>query len=292
MHFATVKGILSPTGNMNLYRGCTHGCVYCDSRSTCYQISHDFEDIEVKQNAIELLEDALRRKRKPIMVTTGSMCDPYIPLEKELRLTRRALEVIERYGCGAAVLTKSTLVLRDIDLLQRIHRKAKSVVQMTLTTHDETLCRIVEPNVSTTRERVEALKTLRDAGIPTVVWLCPLLPYINDTEENLRAILAECADAGVKGVVCFGMGMTLREGNREYYFRALDRHFPGLKERYVREFHNWYDFSRSGTEPLLRLFHELCEQYGLMHDNGQIFAWIHDMERPDDGEQLSMLDGL
>ena len=292
MHIVTAKGILSPTGGMNLYRGCTHGCIYCDSRSKCYQINHAFEDIEVKGNALELLEDALRRRRKPCVVATGAMSDPYIPLEKELCLTRGALEIIERYGFGVSLLTKSALVLRDIDLLQRIARKAKCVVQMTLTTHDEDLCKILEPNVNTTRERIDALMTLRDAGIPTVVWLSPLLPYINDTEENIRAILDACIGARVRGVVCFGMGMTLREGNREYYFRKLDEHFEGLKARYVREFHNWYAFSRAGTEPLMELFHEICERHGIMHDNDDIFAWLHDPEVRAEGEQLSLLDSL
>ena len=292
MHVVHAKGILSPSGGMNLYRGCSHGCIYCDSRSKCYQMNHDFEDIEVKGNAIELLEDALRRKRKPCVISTGAMTDPYLPLERELRMTRRALEVIERYGFGVSVLTKSTLVLRDIDLMTRIHQKAKCVVQITLTTHDEKLCKILEPNVSTTRERIEALRILRDAGIPTVVWLCPLLPYLNDTEENIRAILDACIEAKVRGIVCFGMGMTLREGSREYYFRQLDRHFPGLRERYVREFRNWYAFSRPGTEPLERLFHETCEAHGILHDNDEIFAWISRLEPRPDGEQLSLLDSL
>ena len=292
MHIVHAKGILSPTGGMNLYRGCSHGCIYCDSRSKCYQMNHAFEDIEVKGNAIELLEDALRRKRKPCMIATGAMTDPYIPLEKELQYTRRALELIDRFGFGVSVLTKSTLVLRDLDLLQRIHRKAKCVMQLTLTTHDEDLCRILEPNVSTTRERFEALLRLRDAGIPTVVWLCPLLPYINDTEENLRGILDMCVQAQVRGVVFFGMGMTLREGNREYFFQKLDEHFPGLKARYVREFHNWYAFSRAGTEPLERLFHETCEKHGIMHDNDQLFAWMRELEERPIGEQLSLLDSF
>ena len=292
MHIVHAKGILSPTGGMNLYRGCSHGCIYCDSRSKCYQMDHAFEDIEVKGNAIELLTDALRRRRKPCMISTGAMTDPYLPLERELQYTRRALEVIERYGFGASVLTKSALVLRDLDLFQRIHQKAKCVVQITLTTLDENLCQILEPNVSTTRERFEALLRLRDAGIPTVVWLCPLLPYINDTEENLRGILDMCVEAKVRGVVFFGMGMTLREGNREYFFQKLDEHFPGLKARYVREFHNWYDFSRAGTEPLCRLFHEICEAHGIMHDNDQLFRWMRELEQKPVGEQLSLLDSL
>ena len=153
MHYVMAKGILSAGGNINLYRGCTHGCIYCDSRSRCYHIDHAFEDVEVKQNAVELLEDALRRRRAPCMVGTGSMTDPYLPLEAELRLTRRAMEVVERYGCGFTVITKSDLILRDLDLLSRIQQNAKCVVQMTLTTADETLCSKLEPNVCTTAVR-------------------------------------------------------------------------------------------------------------------------------------------
>lgn len=292
MHVVQAKGILSPSGGMNLYRGCTHGCIYCDSRSVCYQIKHDFEDVEVKGNAIELLTDALRRRRKRCVIVTGAMTDPYIPLERELRMTRRVLEVIERFGYGVAVQTKSTLVLRDLDLLQRIQQKAKSVVQITLTTHDETLCRLIEPNVATTRERVAALRACRDAGIPTIVWLSPILPYLNDTEENVRGILEDCADTGVRGIVCFGMGMTLREGDREYFFRQLDRHFPGLKARYVREFGNQYAFGSSQTEPLMQLFHTFCENAGIMHDNDEIFHWIQALPEKGEGEQLSLLDEL
>lgn len=184
MHYADAKGILSPKNGMNLYRGCTHGCIYCDSRSACYQIAHDFEDVEVKRNAPKLLEAALRKKRGRCMIGTGSMCDPYLPIEKSERLTRRCLELIDRYGFGFSVLTKSDLVLRDLDLLKSVNAKAKCVVQMTLTTFDEALCGILEPNVCTTSRRFEALKILRDEGIPTVVWLCPILPFINDTEET------------------------------------------------------------------------------------------------------------
>ena len=226
MHYARVKGILSPKNGMNLYRGCSHGCIYCDSRSKCYQMEHAFEDIEVKENALELLESALRRKRKRCMIGTGAMTDPYIPLETELEYTRKALTLIEKYGFGVALQTKSDRVLRDLDILKKINGKTKAVVQMTLTTADESLCRLIEPNVSTTKERFEALKALRDNGIPTVVWLCPILPYINDTAENITAILDMCVEAEVRGVICFGMGLTLREGNREYFYSQLDKHFP------------------------------------------------------------------
>ena len=240
MHSVRVKGILSAKNGMNLYRGCSHGCIYCDSRSRCYRMEHDFEDIEIKENAIELLEAALRRRRQKCMIGTGSMTDPYIPLEMETGNVRRALSLICRYGFGFTVITKSARLLRDLDLLKKINERSKCVVQMTLTTGDEELCRKIEPNVSTTKERFEALKQLREAGIPTVVWLSPILPFINDTEENISAILDYCAEARVRGVICFGMGLTLREGSREYFFSQLERHFPGMKERYADKYGDRY----------------------------------------------------
>lgn len=277
MHFVQAKSILTPNA-MNIYRGCLHGCIYCDARSKCYQMQHEFEDIEVKENALELLEEAMQRKRRPCMIGTGAMGDPYIPLEKDLQITRRALELIEKYGFGAAVQTKSALVLRDLDILQRINEKTKAVVQMTLTTWEDDLCRIVEPHVSVTSLRFEALKRFRDAGIPTVVWLSPILPFINDTEENITGILGMCAEAQVKGVICFGMGLTLREGNREYYYQNLDRYFPGLKEEYIRRYGNAYEVSSPNQEKLFRLFHAICRETGMMHDNDEIFRYMHTFE--------------
>ena len=288
MHYVTVKGILSPSGGMNLYRGCTHGCIYCDSRSDCYQMHHTFEDIEVKQNALVLLESTLRRKRKRCMIGTGAMTDPYIPLETQLGYTRGALLLIEKYGFGVTLQTKSDRVLRDLDVLKRIHAKTKAVVQMTLTTADEALCRVIEPNVSTTRERFEALKVLRDNGIPTVVWLCPILPYLNDTEDNLRRILAMCIEAQVVGVICFDMGLTLREGNREYFYRQLDRHFPQLKERYIREFGNRYVVSSPRNAVLMRQFHAICEANGMLHNNDEIFAYLRQFEEKNAPQQLTL----
>lgn len=282
MHYVTAKGILSAGNGMNLYRGCQHGCIYCDARSLCYQINHPFEDIEVKENGPELLESALKSRRKPCVIGTGSMSDPYIPLESQLRMTRKALELIEKYGFGAAILTKSAEILRDIDLLRAINLRAKAVVQMTLTTMDEELCRIIEPNVSTTGERVAALKQFRDAGIPTVVWLSPILPFINDTPENIQGILDCCAEAGVKGIVNFGMGLTLRDGNREYFYRQLDRHFPGLKERYIRTYANAYEIPSPRSGELLKLFHNFCEAQGIWHDNDTIFRYMgHLEEKPE-----------
>ncbi len=288
MHYVKVKGILSSQNGMNLYRGCMHGCIYCDSRSSCYRMDHAFEDIEVKENALELLEDALRRKRKRCMIGTGSMSDPYIPLELKTEYTRKALLIIEQYGCGVALQTKSDLVLRDLDILKRINEKTKAVVQMTLTTADENLCRIIEPNVCPTKERFEALKTLRDNGIPTVVWLCPILPYINDTPENIASILQMCIEAQVRGVICFGMGLTLRDGSREYFYRQLDRHFPGLKERYIREYGDRYEVPSPRSDELMRLFHQTCGQNGIMHDNNEIFADLSRFEEKKPFEQLSL----
>lgn len=278
MHFAQAKSILSPKNGMNLYRGCQHGCIYCDARSLCYQMNHPFEDIGVKENALPLLEQALRAKRKKCMIGTGAMSDPYMPLEEKLQLTRGALELIHRYGFGVAIQTKSCRILRDLELLKAINDQSKAVVQMTLTTYDERLCRMVEPNVSTTCQRAEALRKFRDAGIPTVVWLSPLLPWLNDTPENILGILEYCRGAGVKGIINFGMGLTLRDGDREYYYAALDRHFPGLKQRYIQTYGNAYELPSPNSQALWQLFHEKCEQYGIWHDNDRIFSYMMTFE--------------
>lgn len=274
MHYVTAKGILSAKNGMNLYRGCSHGCIYCDSRSNCYHMEHDFEDIEIKENAIPLLENALKRKRKKCMIGTGSMTDPYIPLELEIGYVRKALSLIYEYGCGFTVITKSNRIMRDIDLLKKINEKTKCVVQMTLTTYDEEVCRKIEPNVSTTAERFEVLKQMRDAGIPTVVWLTPILPFINDTEENISGILDMCIEAKVYGIICFGMGLTLREGNREYFYEQLDRLYPRLKEKYIERYGNQYIIASPNNTNLMHLFHKKCEQYGIIHNNEQIFNYL------------------
>lgn len=291
MHEVQAKAILSSQNGMNLYRGCTHGCIYCDSRSTCYQMDHEFEDIEVKINAPELLEQALRRKRKRCMIGTGSMCDPYLPLERKYQLTRQCLEIIERYGFGATILTKSDLVLRDLDLLKRIHQRSKCVVQLTLTTADSKLCRILEPNVCDTARRAEVLEILREEGIPTVVWMTPILPYINDTQENIAGLLEICVRAGVKGIVTFGgLGLTLRDGDRQYYYRKLDEHFPGLRQRYIREFGNAYEIPSPNNARLVPMFEETCRRHGILCDTNQVFEYLHTYEEPMSGVQLSLFD--
>ena len=276
MHEVQAKSILSPKNGMNIYRGCSHGCIYCDSRSKCYGMTHEFEDIEVKINAPELLERALRKKKSRCMIGTGAMCDPYLHIEEKLRLTRQCLAIIERYGFGATVLTKSSRILRDLDLLRGINEKAKCVVQMTLTTYDENLCRIVEPNVSTTAERFNVLKTMRDENIPTVVWLCSILPFINDDERNLAGILEDCVEAGVKGIMNFGMGLTLREGDREYFYDALDRHFPGLKERYIATYGNAYEIASPNSARLYKIFRSTCEANGILYKPQDVFGYLNE----------------
>lgn len=290
MHYVTSKGILSASNGMNLYRGCTHGCIYCDSRSDCYHMNHAFEDIEVKQNALELLEDALKRKRKRCMIGTGAMTDPYIPLENDLRYVRKSLSLAEKYGFGFTLITKSTQVLRDLDILKKINEKTKCVVQMTLTTYDEQLCRKLEPNVSTTKERYEALKILHQEGIPTVVWLCPILPFINDTEENLRGILNYCVEAKVYWIINFGMGLTLREGNREYFYKQLDRLFPGLKGKYIAYYGNQYILPSPNENHLRKIFNQTCDKYHIVHDNDKVFEYLRTYEEKDKCEQLSLFD--
>lgn len=266
---------------MNIYRGCTHGCIYCDSRSKCYQFTHDFEDIEVKQNAPELLDEALRKKRKRCMVGTGAMCDPYVPIEGELGLMRKCLEIIDKHNFGAAVQTKSDLILRDLDILERINRKTKAVVQMTLTTADDELCRKIEPCVCTTSRRFEVLCECKARGIPTVVWFSPLLPFINDTKENIDGIVDYCVRAGVKAIICFGIGLTLREGNREYFYAALERKFPSLKERYIRTFGYSYMCSSPHERELMKYLASLCKRNNIMLGTDSVFKWMEEFPQDD-----------
>lgn len=286
MHLVKAKGILSSSNGMNLYRGCTHGCIYCDSRSKCYQINHDFEDIEVKINAPELLENALRKKRKKQRIMTGAMSDPYLPLEAKMELTRKCLEIIHRYGFGLSILTKSDLILRDKDLLYEIHQRAHCYVMMTLTTADDALCRLIEPNVCPTSRRAEVLKIFKKMGIPTIVWFCPLLPFINDTKENVLGIVEMCHEAGVEGILTFGMGMTLREGDREYYYANLDKLFPGLKERYDAYYGLDYEIPCPNYRELMQTFKTACKKYGIETDSRLLFEKMGSL--PPKFEQLSL----
>ncbi len=290
MHAVKAKAILSAQNGMNLYRGCTHGCIYCDARSTCYQMDHPFEDVAVKINAPELLEQALRAKRSRCMIGTGAMSDPYLSAERELRLTRRCLELIARYGFGLSIQTKSDLILRDLDLLDRIHLQAKCVVSMTLTTYDEKLCKILEPNVCTTARRIEVLRILRDHGIPTVVWMTPILPFLNDTEENITSLLRACRDAGVYGILTFGVGLTLRDGDRQYFYKKLDQHFPGMKEQYIQTYGNAYELPVPEQAKLMGIIRDFCENAGMEWRTERVFAYMKSFACAQESEQLSLFD--
>ena len=288
MHYTKVKTILSPKNGMNLYRGCTHGCIYCDSRSSIYQINHKFEDIEVKENALELLKKSLKNKRQKVMIGTGSMADPYMPLEKRIEYTRKALKLIYKYGHGFTCITKSDLILRDLDLIKKINEKTKAVVQMTLTTADEDLCKVLEPHVCTTKRRVEVLKELNENDIPTVVWLCPILPFINDSEDNINGIIDYCIEANVKGILCFGIGMTLREGNREYYYKKLDENFPELKNKYITHFKNNYHVASPYNGKLMKIFYKRTCDAGIMNNPDEIFTYLNEFPAKNTTKQSTL----
>ena len=279
MHYITAKTILSTKNGMNIYRGCTHGCIYCDSRSKVYNMKHPFEDIAVKKNCHELLRKALHNKKEMCMIGLGSMSDPYIPLEKNIEYTRKTLELIYRYGHGFTCITKSDLILRDIELLKKINKNTKAVVQVTLTCTDDRISKIIEPNVSTTNERIKVLQKLDQENIPTIVWLTPVLPYITDTEENITGILDACISKNVKGVICFGMGLTLREGNREYYYENLEKHFPGLKKVYQEKYGENYSLQSPYNKKLMKIFNEKTQKAGIMNNPEEIFKYLNTLPR-------------
>lgn len=215
------------------------------------------------------------------------MSDPYIQLEEKLQNTRKCLEIIEKYGFGLAIQTKSSRILRDLDLLKSINNKSKCIVQMTLTTYDEELCKIIEPNVSTTKERFEVLKVMRDNDIPTVVCLTPILPYINDTEENIRGILNYCVEAKVKGIIVFGIGLTLRDGNREYYYKNLDKNFKGLREKYISKYGNSYEVVSENHEILMKIIKETCEKNNIICGVEEVFKYMKAFEEKNNEIQVS-----
>ena len=288
MHFVNAKSILSAQNGMNIYRGCTHGCIYCDAQSDCYQMDHAFTDVEVKQNAPELLRAALNKKSKKCMIGTGAMSDPYMHCEEKLLLTRKCVEIIDELGFGLAIQTKSDRILRDAEILTSINDKAKCVVQTTLTTFDDNLTKLIEPNVCSTNDRYLMLKQMQRRNIPTVVWISPILPFINDTEENLRGLLDYCFDADVKGIMCFGFGTTMRAGSREPFYQALDKHFPQLKQRYVDTYGYAYNCASPNHNKLMQILNEQCDKYGVMRNVDEIFAYLHDL--PERNRQTSLFD--
>jgi DNA repair photolyase len=215
------------------------------------------------------------------------MSDPYLPVPENLANIRACLEIIDKHNCGLAIQTKSDLILRDLDLLISINKKAKCIVQTTMTTFDEELCKIIEPNVCGTKRRFDVLKIMRDNGIKTIVWLCPFLPFINDTEENLRGLLDYCIEAGVYGILCWGIGLTMREGNREYFYSKLDKHFPGLKNIYEKKYGYSYIINSDNNETLMKLLRETCEKHGIVLGNDTLFEYMRTFEEKK-GSQIEM----
>ena len=267
-------GWLGADYNMNIYKGCCHGCIYCDSRSDCYGID-DFDTVKMKENAVAVIENDLRAKRKTGLLCTGGMSDPYNPREKELEVTKAAIQLAAKYGFGIEILTKSSLVLRDIALLKKIKELAPMAVHMTITAADDALCRIIEPNVSVSSERFAALKELSSNGIMCGVLLTPVLPFINDTEENILSIVEKAHESGAKWVHAYAsFGVTMRGNQRDYFYSKLDRHFPGKKELYQKTFGESYFCISQKNDGLWYAFVKKCGELGLKYKNKEIGALI------------------
>lgn len=248
---------------MNIYKGCSHGCIYCDSRSSCYGVEN-FDVVKAKKDALQIIRRELRGKIKSGVIGTGSMADPYNPMEAKYGLTRSGLELIAQYGFGVAIATKSPLVIRDIDILKEIKRTNPVLVKMTITTCDDTLSKIVEPHVAPTSERFKAIKTLSEAGITCGLLLMPVLPFIEDNERNIKEIVRQAALNGARFIYP-AIGMTLRDNQREYYFEALDKHFPGLQQKYIENFGNSYECTSIEIKKLWQVFTTECKKYGLIY---------------------------
>ena len=256
--------------NMNIYRGCSHGCIYCDSRSDCFK-NTDFDTVKVKENALQIIRDDLRRKVKTGVIGSGAMSDPYNPREKELKLTRHSLELMNAFGFGASLTTKSPLITRDVDVLQDIKAFSPVIAKLSISTADDDLCRLLEPGVCPTSRRFEAIRSLADGGIYCGVLMVPLLPFVNDTEENVIQIVRMAKDAGAKFVYTY-MGMTLRTGSREYYLDHLDKIIPGAREQYLKRFGTRYSCPSPRAKKLWGVFAAECERLGLLYDMRAITA--------------------
>ncbi len=256
--------------NMNIYKGCCHGCIYCDSRSECYRVD-DFDEVRAKENALALIERELKSKRRKGVVGTGAMSDPYNPFEKKYELTRGALELLNRYGFGAAIATKSDLIVRDRELLKEIGKHSPVLVKMTVTTADDLLCRKIEPHAALSSRRLEAIEELTQEGIFAGILLMPVLPFIEDTEENISRIIDLAHQKGAKFIYP-AFGVTLRQNQRAWYYEKLDELFPSLKEKYIENYGNAYECRSLKARELWRLFQDKCDQYGILYNMPDIIA--------------------
>lgn len=249
--------------NMNIYRGCPHGCIYCDSRSACYGIE-DFDRVRAKENALAIIRNDLQRKVKTGVIGTGSMSDPYNPFERELKLTRHALELVNAYEFGIGIATKSDLLLRDLDVLSDIKEHSPVLVKVTITAADDALSKMVEPGAPPSSVRFSMLGELARQGIFAGILLMPVLPFLEDTNENIKNIVERAAENGARFIYP-AFGMTLREGNREWYYQQLDRLFPGLAERYNSQYGNAYTCTSPHAKRLWTLFTRACDEKGILY---------------------------
>ncbi len=272
--------------NMNIYKGCCHGCIYCDSRSECYQIE-DFDRVRAKERAIESIGKELKGKRRKGVIGTGAMSDPYNPFEKRHELTREALKEINRYNFGVSIATKSPLIARDIDILKDISQHSPVLIKITVTTFDDELCKKVEPNVAPSSERFKAIKQLSDNGIYAGILLMPILPFINDSEENIRSIVREAHNSGAKFIFAYGMGLTLRGNQRAYYYEQLNRLFPkeNLVRKYIYTYGDRYEYESLNSKNLWKTFTEECDKYGIIYKMKDI---IKGYRKNYEEEQLSL----
>ena len=268
--------------NMNIYRGCSHGCIYCDSRSDCFR-NVDFGTVKIKEDALQTVRNDLRRKVKKGVIGTGAMSDPYNPLEQRLLLTRNSLELMNAYGFGVSVATKSPLIARDADIFSDIQSHSPTIVKFSIIAADDALCKTIEPNVPPASERFAAMGTLADQGIFCGVLMVPVLPYVTDNEENIVKTLRMAKEAGAKFVYTY-MGMTLRQGSREYYYNRLDNSFPGVKEQYIKRYGNRYNVPSPKYKKLWNVLTAECERLSLLYDMRAIIQ--HYKAGYSDGQQM------
>jgi len=269
--------------NMNIYRGCSHGCIYCDSRSDCFQ-NTDFDTVKPKENALEIIRDDLRRKVKKGVVGTGAMSDPYNPLEEKLNLTRNSLELINAFGFGVSLTTKSGLIARDADILRDINSHSPVIVKFSVSSADDELCKKLEPNVFGARERFSAMRELSERGIFCGVMMIPILPFVTDNEDNIVQILRMARESGARFVYTH-MSMTLRKGSRGYYYQQLDELFPNVSEKYRKKYGNRYNCVPTNSKKLWGVFTSECERLGLLYD---MKAIIHNYKAGYGSKQISL----
>ncbi|PKM64278.1 MAG: radical SAM protein [Firmicutes bacterium HGW-Firmicutes-20] len=269
--------------NLNIYKGCSHGCIYCDSRSECYRIDN-FDEVKAKENALLILEKELKTKRKKGVIGSGAMSDPYNPQERIHQLTRKSLILIDKYQFGVSLTTKSSLIERDLDILLEIKKHSAVLVLMTITTADDLLASMIEPGASKTSERFETLRKLSSANIATGILMMPILPFINDTEENVSSIISKASQCGVRYIYP-AFGVTLRQNQRDYYFEQLDKKFPGIKQKTMQAFNDRYVCTSPNAHRLSRVFEQLCKESNIITNMKQIIA---DYQSEVQSEQLKL----